>query len=206
MVKKKLDDYLERGVKRSEGAERRPSEDIEKIASFVAEKTVALMAKGILDELRRLRESVDELKKEVESLKREVVLLRKASALGRRGSEYSSTAGAVEEYLTLVRKKLKERGYVLASEIKSELGVNASIVKKIISNIDNVETIESSGDIVLIDKAALEEFRTRLKTLKTPDPVDASRILGKYGKLFLSLRKGGLIIYDTKGGWRLLEL
>ncbi len=199
-MKRRLDDYLEKGTKRvNKEAKDYEVFDIEQIAKIVAEKTVALLTKGLLDELEKLRTDINDLKKDVLELKKEIELLRKASKI----KEFSKRSGF--DIPQKFREKLENFGYVLASEARNEFNLSISVFRRIASRLENVDIIESGGDIVVVDKNAFKDFKNRLSKVKTSDPIEASRSLGKYDKLFLTLRKGGLLIYDSKSGWRLLE-
>ena len=199
-MKRRLDDYLDKGAKKTiKKAKDYESSDIEQIAKVVAEKTVALLTKGLLEELEKLRKDIDNLRNDVLELKKEIELLRKASKI----KEFSirKNFDISKEF----KEKLEDFGYILASEARSELNLSISVFKRIASRLENVDIIESGGDIVVINKNAFKDFKNRLNKVKTSDPIEASKNLGKYDKLFLTLRKGGLLIYDSKAGWRLLE-
>ena len=199
-MKRRLDDYLEKGTKRiTKESKECEVPDIEQVAKIVAEKTVALLTKGLLEELEKLRTDINDLRKDVSELKKEIELLRKVSKI----KEFSKRSGF--EIPQKFREKLENFGYILASEARNEFNLSISVFRRIASKLENVDIIESGGDIVIIDKNAFKDFKNRLSKIKTSDPIEASKSLGKYDKLFLTLRRGGLLIYDSKSGWRLLE-
>ncbi len=201
-MRRKLDEYLEdskRGLDKSKGTE--TTQDIEQIATLVAEKTVAILTKGLIKEIGEIKAKLEDIKNDIEVLKREVASL-KMSTVTSRTERRSSSLKIINE----IKDVLKNYGYVLAGELASEKKINPLLLRKILTQIEDLEIIEVEGDLIAINKAVLDEFRERLKTLKTTDPVEASRALGKFNKLFTKLRRGGLIIYDKKAGWRLLEI
>ncbi len=203
MLKRKLDDYLEKDYNRKtpKDYEDLKSSNVEQIAKLAAEKTVAVLTKGLLDEMEKLREDVNGLRKDIEDLKNEIRLLRKTSNTIRSANQKRGYRIPRE-----IKDRFEKYGYILASEARNELNMNISFFRKIVSELENVDVIESGGDMAIINKNVLRDFKDRLEKLKTSDPIEASRNLGKYGKLFLVLRKGGLLIYDQRSGWRLLEV
>lgn len=46
-----------------------PRDDLERVASIAAEKTALMISKGLLEEIRKLRESIERIESEVKALK-----------------------------------------------------------------------------------------------------------------------------------------
>jgi prefoldin subunit 5 len=206
LLRKRLDEYLDESLRKGRSDLRTSISvsqgDLERIAMIAAEKTVASLAKGLIKELEKLREDIEELKRNLEELRREVLLVRD---LVRAQSIKRVAASKNERLLTEIKDRINRYGYLLASELKNELGLSNLSIEKITKILEGVETIKTSSDLIIISKESFNEFKKRIKNIKTSDPLEASRLLGKFGKLFLNLRKDGLIIYNSKGEWRLLE-
>jgi hypothetical protein len=62
--------------------------------------------------------------------------------------------------------------------------------------------ISAGHDAVLIDRSSLEEFKTKIRNLRTSDPREAVEASGRYARLFEILNRAGMIYYDSKlKGW-----
>jgi predicted nuclease with TOPRIM domain len=162
-----------------------PRDDLEKVASMAAEKAALMVSKGLLEEMKRIRESLERVEVELKALR---------EMLQERGKgRYRLGERLVEE--------LKTRGYIVVSEAYEryrttpenlvEEGVRAGAL-----------VITAGGNAILIDRSSLEEFKTTIKNIKTSDPVEAIEASGKYAKLFEILNKAGIVYYDGKTkGW-----
>jgi hypothetical protein len=166
-----------------------PRDDLERVASIAAEKTALMISKGLLEEIRKIRESIERIEAEVKALK---------AMLQERGrSRYSLGERVVEE--------LKTKGYILVGEAYKryktspetliEEGVRAGAV-----------IITAGGNAILVDRSSLDEFKTKIKSIKSSDPTEAMEASGKYAKLFEILNKAGIIYYDSKTkGWIMIS-
>ena len=160
-----------------------PRDDLEKVASMAAEKAALMVSKGLLEEIKKIRESLERVEAELKEL-RVTLQERGRFRLGER---------IVEE--------LKTKGYIVVSEAYKryrttpenlvEEGVRAGAL-----------VITAGGNAILIDRSSLEEFKAIIKNIKTSDPVEAIEASGKYAKLFEILNKAGMVYYDSKTkGW-----
>lgn len=196
MRKGRIDDYLRdspeprRGSNLDKGYERRL---LEEIASLAAEKTAALITKGLLRELEELRSSLEALRRDVAEIKSEITRLKSAGRRGPRGLK------GLDE----LREALERDGFILASEAKSKLGVSPYRLRVLAGELDAI-ILESEGDYAVLSRRALEEFKALLVNTRTPDAEEAAKSMGRYERLFRMLRDGGRVFYDSRHGWRLL--
>jgi hypothetical protein len=164
-----------------------PRDDLERVASMAAEKAALMVSKGLLEEVKRIRESLERVEAELKAL-REMLQER-----GGKGGRYRLGERLVEE--------LKTKGYIVVGEAYKryrttpenlvEEGVRAGAL-----------VITAGGNAILIDRSSLEEFKTTIKNIKTSDPTEAMEASGKYAKLFEILNKAGIVYYDSKTkGW-----
>ncbi|MCE4602560.1 MAG: hypothetical protein F7B18_05185 [Desulfurococcales archaeon] len=159
--------------------------DPDEVARLAAEKAVALLAKGILEELREIRERLDRLEEEV----------RRGRGQRRRGG------GLVER----VREALERDRYILGSQARGKVGVSPQALYGVASGMDGVRIIDAGGDFIVFDSMGFDEFRALLSTIQTSDPEEAARRLGPFGDAFNALRRAGSVYFDGRERrWRIV--
>ena len=194
--KGRIDDYLrdspehKRESNPNKGYERRL---LEEIASLAAEKTAALVTRGLLRELEELRKALETLRRDLAEVKSEIAKLKSTGIRGPKGLR------GLDE----LKEVLERDGFILASEAKSKLGVSPYRLRVLAGELDAV-ILESEGDYAVLSRRALEEFKALLVNTRTPDAEEAAKFMGRYERLFRVLRDGGRVFYDSRHGWRLL--
>ncbi|MEM1873930.1 MAG: hypothetical protein QXS85_02575 [Acidilobaceae archaeon] len=183
----------------SSGESRRkiPRDDeLEKIASIAAEKAALIVSKGVLAELRRIRETLESIESELREIRD---LLRSSE----RREEVSRKRGR-EEKLESLLSLLRESKYVLASDASRRLKIGVEEILRLAY--EKARVLEASGDIVVMSDESYREFKSLLEKVKSSDPSEASSSMGAYSRLFDMLRRAGLVYYDYKrSSWTLLE-
>ena len=106
-------------------------------------------------------------------------------------------------WLRLVLERLRERGYLLSSELPPEARreLDVSLLRS-----RGVAVKPLGGGVYLVaSQEALKEFQGLLEGLReVSDEYEAEARLGRYGKLFRILRGEGLVYYaGPSRGWRL---
>jgi hypothetical protein len=162
-----------------------PRDDLEKVASMAAEKAAIMVSKGLLEEVKRIRESLERIEAEIKAVK---------SMIQERGRRTYSLGDRVAE-------ELKAKGYIVLSEAYKRYRVAPETL--IDEGVRAGALVISAGhDAVLIDRSSLEEFKTKIRNLRTSDPREAVEASGRYARLFEILNRAGMIYYDSKlKGW-----
>lgn len=193
---RRIDEYL--------GGGRRPVEsrasDCDKIiaeraAELAAEKVAARFISRIVDEIEAMRREVESLKTEVEKLSKQLQSIRASGGVRQRhrGKGGSNLA-----------EVLAKEGFILGSEAKAKLGLGPLRLKSEAEEMGAV-VIEMEGDIAVMDRRAYEEFVALLASVKTSDPIEAARQMGRYERLFTELRRSGRAYFDARRSmWRIL--
>ncbi len=191
---RRIDEYL--------GGGRRPGEDragdcdkiiAERAAELAAEKVAARFLSRIVDEIEAMRREVESLRAEVERLSNQIQSSGARARLGQRGRGRSALADF-----------LAKEGFILGSEAKAKLGVGPLRLKAEAEEVEAV-VIEMEGDIAVMDRRAYEEFVALLASVKTSDPLEAARQMGKFERLFTELRRSGRVYFDARRSmWRIL--
>ncbi|MCX8195538.1 MAG: hypothetical protein N3F67_00410 [Acidilobaceae archaeon] len=164
----------------------------DKMASIIAEKVSLILFKGLLPEIRRIREKVERLEEEVSAIK---------SMLEERGERGGRREGGNDA----VRRTLAREGFLVVGEASKRLGLSpAALVEE--ARRAGAVVLDAGGDAVLMTPAALEEFSQLMREARSRDPEEAARHMGKFARAFEVLRRGGMIIYDGKEGrWSMIE-
>ncbi|GAB6147625.1 hypothetical protein [Stetteria hydrogenophila] len=193
---RRIDEYLggERGAPR--GASGCDSAVIERAAEIAAEKVVARFLSKVVDEIEAIRREVESLRVEVERLSKLVQSLGRSGGKGFRSRRTGDSSELAEV--------LSREGYIFASEARAKLGIGPLRLKSEAEKLGAV-VIEGEGDVAVVDRRAYEEFVAMLSSVKTSDPVEASKQLGRYERLFNELRRGGRLYFDARRAmWRIL--
>lgn len=188
---RRIDEYISRGDRPQgdAGVGGCDRADVERAAELAAEKVSARYLSKIIEELVALRREVEALRGEVEKLSKQAQ--PPAPGAGR------GTAPGLREFLA-------REGFVLGSEARAKLGVSPSRLRSEAGSIGAV-VLEMEGDIAVMDKRAYEEFIALLSSIKTSDPSEAARQMGRYERLFSELRRSGRVYFDARRSmWRLL--
>ncbi len=158
--------------------------DPDEVARLAAEKAVALLAKGILEELKEVRERLERLEAEV-----------------KRGRGRRRGGGLVEK----VREALERDRYILGSQARGKVGVSPQALYGVASGMDGVRIIEAGGDFIVFDSMGFDEFRALLSTIQTSDPEEAAKRLGPFRDAFNALRRAGSVYFDGREKrWRIV--
>ena len=185
---KKLDEYLSqgRGSRRLGGSPITPSPSE---LREIKEKLRVIEAKvSILEDL--LSEALETLKSIEAKLKR----LEEAQMRQRPGRSGSST----------FREYLEREGVILVSESKQKLGVSPQRAVSLARGLEAF-VLDLEGDADIMTESTYREFLEKLSTVKTSDPEEAARMLGKYSRIFLLLRRKGDVYYDSRRRrWKLI--
>ena len=195
MPRRKIDDFIhphERGDQQCDS--------IETLIKRTVEETIALLTKGIFRELKLIREALDDVRQEIRTIRDKLEM------------KYTDTQGSppiTRERLKRKRTKtlssiLRKEGFILGSEARIKLGIPISRLQKEAID-EGLLIVELEGDIAVLSEEALEEFKLLLSSIRSPDPEEAARSLGKYMNLFNALRKAGRVFFDSRtGSWRLI--
>lgn len=171
------------------------------IVKKTVEATVAELARGILGELRRLREEVETLSKKLGQIEAALQACRQQAGRSqeRRGQQRRSKL--VDKLLEI----LDTEGYVLASKSREKLGISPYKLRDLALDA-GARVIELDGDFAVIDPRAYREFLVLLASTRTSDPEEAAKSMGRYRELFERMRASSLVYYDaSRGAWRVLE-
>ncbi|MEM0492205.1 MAG: hypothetical protein QXR02_05755 [Acidilobaceae archaeon] len=176
-------------------------DEVDKIASLAAEKTSAIIAKGLLAEIKKIREKLESIEEELSTIRS----LLESSVEKREGiSTKESRRGrrSLRDYLV---EALKTEGFIIVSNASRKLNVNPNIIVRQATSVGAI-VINAGGDTLIISERAFQEFKRVLVEIKSSDPEEASRMLGKYSNIFNMLRRAGMIIYNYKDGkWSIIE-
>ncbi len=192
MPRKKLSDYI--------GSEPRARCLTEQEVKVIVEKTVAQFLPGIIDKINELSREIASLRSELQDLRKEC--LQQASRAGRSLSYRERKKGSLFDKIKII---LSENGYVFASQLARELRISPARILDVARELDYI-LIDLGGDYAIIDPYSLEEFSQMLSSITSPDPLEASRQLGKYATLFEKLRSESLVFYDGRAKkWRIIR-
>lgn len=195
---RRIDDYLGGGRSTRDEGQASGCDRVlaERAAELAAEKVAATFLSKIVDEIESLRREVELLRAELERMRK---YLQQLQASGRSGPERRG-----RKRVSRLAEILAEKGFLFGSEARSKLGVSPLRLKSEAEEAGAV-VIEMEGDIAVMDRRAYEEFLALLASLKTSDPVEAAKSMGRYEKLFTELRRSGRVYYDARRSmWRLL--
>ena len=99
---------------------------------------------------------------------------------------------------------LEKEGVILASDSKQKLGISPQRAVTLAREFGAI-VLDLDGDAALMTEDAYREFLDKLSSVKTSDPEEAAKMMGKYSRVFLLLRRKGDVYYDSKGRrWRLI--
>ena len=199
LPRRRISDYLEGAAARGSG---RNVEEVEVIVKKTVEATVAELARGILGELRRLREEVESISQRLGELENAMRACRQQSTRPPRERRGETRRSKLVEKLLEI---LDTEGYVFASKSREKIGVSPYRLREIALDA-GAKIIELEGDFAVIDPRAYREFLVILASTRTSDPGEASKSMGRYRELFEKMRASSLIYYDaSRGSWRVLE-
>ncbi len=197
MARRRISDYIggDAGPQRRTPA----SYDPRMLIKETVEAAVAELAKGLVAEIRRLRESIEDLAARVERLEQEVRACRQqAPARASSKKRQSRLADRLVEILESDR-------YLLASKAREKLGVSPYKLRDLAGEV-GAEIVDLNGDYAVIDPEALREFRMLLASTRQRDPEEAAKSLGVYRELFEKMRAASMVYYDAaRGSWRMLD-
>ncbi|MCS7107194.1 MAG: hypothetical protein NZ902_03715 [Acidilobaceae archaeon] len=163
----------------------------DRMASLIAEKVSIILLKGLMPEIRRIRERVERMEQEIADIK---------DMLESRGEKKRETSLG-----DFVRKSLRQEGYIVAGETSRRINASPSALVEEARKAGAV-VLDAGTDAVLMSPSALEEFNRLMGETKTRDPEEAAKRMGKFAKAFETLRRGGVVIYDSKEGrWSIVE-
>ena len=192
MSKKKLSDYIGSGSN-----SRCLSEQEVKI---IVEKTIAQFLPGIIGKISELSREIASMRNELQKIRRECMQSAKNPDHSLPGRNRKK--GSLFDKIRII---LSENGYIFASQLAGELHVSPVKVLDIARDLGYV-LIDLGGDYVIMDPYSLEEFSQMLSSISSPDPLEASRQLGKYASLFEKLRSESLVFYDGRTKkWRIIR-
>lgn len=227
MAHRRLDEYLRqvgRGVREGsidvEALIRRLAEEL--IASLspgggagvpqgdlrqVLEKLEQLMAR-----LERLEERVSRLESTLEKLggassavevklsDRDVERIASliASAVAQAAQQLRQQRQQEPRWLREVLEKVRERGYVLLSELSDKVReqVNVALLAE-----KGLLVERLGGDVVIASVEGIRRFEEMLSKTRTSDEFEAELKLADYARLFRLLREEGLVYYRHDRGW-----
>ncbi|MEM1640028.1 MAG: hypothetical protein QXN05_02925 [Acidilobaceae archaeon] len=170
---------------------------LEKAVNMAAEKAALLVSRGVMAELRRIREALESIEAELKEIKEEL-----AKSKAEKGRFEGSKRGGREALLSVA---LGESGYMLLSEAIKKLKARPEEVLRLATE-EGYKVLNVGGDLAVMSEESYEEFKKRLESLKVGDPTEAVSALGAYGRLFDLLRRSGLVYYDhKKSSWVLIE-
>jgi len=196
LPRRRISDYL--GEEPPRPPQRR-ADDVDLVIKKTVESTVAELVKGLLGEIRSLRESVESLSRRVEKLEAAV---RSCQAPARGGAQRRGRRSRLADELAGI---LEGEGYVLASRARARLGVSPQRLRDLAAEV-GAEIVELAGDFAVVDREAMGEFLALLKTVRTSDPAEAAKAMGKYKELFEKMREATTVYYDARRGhWRMIE-
>ncbi|MEN2999911.1 MAG: hypothetical protein ABDH61_04990 [Acidilobaceae archaeon] len=163
----------------------------DRMASIIAEKVSIILLKGLMPEIRRIRERVERMEQEIAEIK---------GMLESRGERRREAS--LSEF---VRKVLRQEGYIVAGETSRRINTSPTALVEEARGAGAI-VLDAGIDAVLISPSAMEEFTRLMAETRTRDPEEAARHMGKYSKAFEVLRRGGVVIYDSREGrWSLVE-
>jgi hypothetical protein len=206
MKRRRISDYLstEQGGESKGGHPR--GEDLEKIAKIVAEKVVAEYSRRIIGLLEECSEKLNRIEAELSQIKKSAFTQKhyyedRAKVPTRAPLKKFGRRERINEK---VRDTIDENRYIFGSESRKKVGFNARELRTIALEIGGI-VIDMSGDFAVTFPEFVEEFKSLLETINSPDPLEASQKLGIYGRLFEKLRREGLTYYDSlEKRWKLL--
>jgi len=197
LPRRRISDYL--GEEPPRPPQRRGS-DVDLVIKKTVEATVAELVKGLLGEIRSLRETVESLARRVEKLEATVRSCQ-AQARGSPQRGKPRRSRLADELAGI----LEAEGYVLASRARARLGVSPQRLRDLAAEV-GAEIVELAGDFAVVDREAMGEFLALLKTVRTSDPAEAAKAMGKYKELFEKMREATTVYYDARRGhWRMID-
>ncbi len=192
MPRRRISDYLG-----EEGDPGKPAVDVDVLIKKTVEATVAELVKGIIREIREMRESIEEVKARLEQVERKLSECR-----GPASRVKTKSRGGLADKLAEI---LAEEGYVLASASRSKLGISPYRLRDLAEEV-GARIVELGHDYAVMDPQAYREFILLLSTNKKRDPQEAAKAMGRYKELFEKMREAAIIYYDAKRGtWRIIE-
>ena len=153
------------------------------------------------DEIRRVEERIRAIEDKLGEMLE--VLKRIEARLNSLGGSSGAARGGFGGWHSL-KDVLEREGFLLVSEAKRKTGLTPSQALSIARETGAV-TLELDGDVAIMSVEAYRDFMEKLSTVKTSDPSEAAQRLGRYGRIFMMLRRRGSIYYDSKSrSWRML--
>lgn len=219
---RRLDEYLRqisRGVQEGsidvEALIRRLVEEIVKslgpVAGCGGQQTVAPGdLEAVIERLSRIEERLERIEErlgELESRGRVEVQLSDRDVERLASVVAGVIAKAVQQvrmqrqeprWLQTVMEKVRERGYVLLSELSEKVReeVNTAILAEKGLLVERV-----AGDVVIASVEGIKRFIDMLSKIRTSDEYEAEIKLADYARLFRLLRQEGLVYYRHGRGW-----
>jgi hypothetical protein len=225
MAHRRLDEYLKqlsKGVREGsidvEALVKRLAEEL--ASSIVKEggtlqplelKQVLQRLEELMVRLERLEERISRLESTLESLRGSTV--NAEVKLSDRDVEriasiiVSAVAKAAQQlrqqkqeprWLQAVLEKVKEKGYVLLSELSNEVReqINTALLAE-----KGLIVERLGGDVVIASAEGVRKFEEMLSKVRTSDEFEAELKLADYARLFRLLRQEGLVYYKHDRGW-----
>ena len=163
---------------------------------------MAELARGIIGELRRLREEVEAISKRLGELENAVKACGQGPGRTRGEKRGEARRSKLVERLLEI---LDTEGFIFASKSREKLGVSPYRLRDLALDA-GAKIIELEGDFAVIDPRAYREFLVILASTRTSDPGEAAKSMGRYRELFEKMRASSLVYYDAgRGSWRVLE-
>ena len=183
-----------------------PQSPVVQAAGSLEERLSELSARiaRLEDKLSRLESAIEKLESSRGGLtERDVKLLAEAiaEALSKAGVAARVQGQKQQEprWLREVASRIRERGYVLLSELPPSLreevnlallGEKGYVVEKL------------AGDVIVASVDGIRRFADMLSRIKSSDEFEAELKLAEYGRLFRLLRSEGLVYYNaSRKGW-----
>lgn len=167
-------------------------EELEKVASMAAEKTAAMISRGLLEEIRRIRETLERMEAEIAAIK---------SMLEERGVARSGK----RDVRSGIMEELSEKGFLVVGEASRRYKVAPDVVVDMGARVGAV-VVSVGSDAILMSRSAMEEFKSLLRSTRSSDPREAVEAMGKYARVFEMLSKAGMVYYDSRvKGWVMVE-
>jgi len=201
LPRRRISDYL--GEEPPTRPHRKGGDDVDLVIKKTVEATVAELVKGLLGEIRSLREAVESLSSRVEKLESAMRQCQAGpQARAARGSRGGKRRSRLADELASI---LESDGFILASKARARLGVSPQRLRDAAAEV-GAEVVELAGDFAVVDREAMGEYLALLRTVKTSDPAEAAKAMGKYKELFEKMREATTVYYDARRGyWRMIE-
>ncbi len=188
---KKLSDYI--GSSKPECLDR---DEIKK----VVESTLATFLSKILDNFKLLEDRVNKIQADLERLEK-ICEKSPVSEVRMPKHKNKKQSKLLEEFILLI----SEEGYAFLSKLINKIKVKPAIILTLAHKTGYV-VLDLSGDYAILEPETYQEFILRLSNINTPDPIEASRKIGKFSLLFDKLRESSQVFFDARSRkWRLIS-